>query len=106
MFQGVGNFGLWMFSRGCGTRHRGCGTRSRALTRGFLIEKRLLTPSPDKSAGQAPNAGPDSGRGRVAKGAKPRQEFGVDRHYNRGSWQINPSSRTGLNSLKGVGDLV
>jgi len=38
--------------------------------------------------------------------AKPRQEFGVDRHYNRGSWQINPSSRTGLNSLKGVGDLV
>ena len=47
------------------------------LTRGFLIEKRLLTPSPDKSAGQAPtrvgvksqrtlssDSGPDSGRGR------------------------------------------
>ena len=64
MFQGVGNFGLWMFSRGCGTRHRGCGTRSRALTCGFLIEKRLLTPSPDV------------GRGKVAKDAKFRLRSG------------------------------
>ena len=30
------NFGFFIFSRICGTRHRGCGTRSRALSCGFF----------------------------------------------------------------------
>ena len=67
----IWDVGFLIFSRGCGTRHRGCGTRSRALTRGFLIEKRLLTPSPDKSAGQAPTWAPTqvrAGRGRCGVG--------------------------------------
>jgi len=75
MFQGVGNFGLWMFSRGCGTRHRGCGTRSRALTREFLIREGVahVTAFPGRAhARKAPTPvgveplSPDAGRGRDA----------------------------------------
>jgi hypothetical protein len=49
------------------------------LTRG--LGKRSLTPSPDKSAGQAPTRAPTqvgTGRGKVAKHAKPRQECGAE----------------------------
>ena len=84
------------------------------LTRGFLIEKRLLTPSPDKSAGQAPTPAPNQvgaephpawiAHAKVAKDAKFRHRSGQLRGRTEGLVRYGESGLLAV--IKPIASLV